>query len=148
MLIYNDNIPWVMLYKIDWNIFLLNCPTSFLIHRGPGMHFCVSKLGRHTLKRKCCHFDEILITDCTESCHFDNFRCSQWLKFRQNDDISVSVLSRLGPNHYLNQRWLIVNWTLRDKIRWKFNRNSNFSLKRMLFNLRDAVIFQAKNTTI
>ena len=43
------------------------------------------------LKRKCCHFDEILITDCTESCHFDNFRCSQWLKFRQNDDISVSV---------------------------------------------------------
>ena len=44
-----------------------------------------------TLKRKCCHFDEILITDCTESCHFDNFRCSQWLKFRQNDDISVSV---------------------------------------------------------
>ena len=44
-----------------------------------------------SLKRKCCHFDEILITDCTESCHFDNFRCSQWLKFRQNDDISVSV---------------------------------------------------------
>ena len=43
------------------------------------------------LKRKCCHFDEILFTDCTESCHFDNFRCSQWWKFRQNDDISVSV---------------------------------------------------------
>ena len=43
------------------------------------------------LKRKCCHFDEILITDCTESCHFDNFRCSQWWKFRQNDDICVSV---------------------------------------------------------
>ena len=50
-----------------------------------------------TLKRKCCHFDEILITDCTESCHFDNFRCSQWLKFRQNDDISVSVYFNL-PN--------------------------------------------------
>ena len=48
-----------------------------------------------TLKRKCCHFDEILITDCTESCHFDNFRCSQWLKFRQNDDISVSVYFNL-----------------------------------------------------
>ena len=46
---------------------------------------------RPALKRKCCHFDEILITDCTESCHFDNFRCSQWWKFRQNDDISVSV---------------------------------------------------------
>ena len=50
-----------------------------------------------SLKRKCCHFDEILITDCTESCHFDNFRCSQWWKFRQNDDISVSVLLHVNP---------------------------------------------------
>ena len=38
-----------------------------------------------------CHFDDILITDCTESCYFDNFRCSQWWKFRQNDNISASV---------------------------------------------------------
>ena len=36
-------------------------------------------------------FDEISVTDCTESCHFDNFRCSQWHKFRQNDNIIVSV---------------------------------------------------------
>ena len=26
------------------------------------------------------------------SCHFDNFQCSQWWKFRQNDNIFVSVL--------------------------------------------------------
>ena len=45
-----------------------------------------------TLKQKCRHFDEILITGCTESCQNDNFRCSQWLKFHQND-ISVSVES-------------------------------------------------------
>ena len=44
-----------------------------------------------TLKRKCRHFDEILITGCTGSCHFDNFQCSQWWKFHQNEDISVSV---------------------------------------------------------
>ena len=44
-----------------------------------------------SLKRKCCHFDEIFITGCTESCHFDNFRCSQWWRFHQNDDIFVSV---------------------------------------------------------
>ena len=43
------------------------------------------------LKRKCHHFDEIFITGCTESCQNDNFQCSQWRKFRQNDDISVSV---------------------------------------------------------
>ena len=43
----------------------------------------------HTLKRKCCNFDEIFITGCTESCHFDNFQCSQWWKFRQNYNIFV-----------------------------------------------------------
>ena len=43
------------------------------------------------LKRKCRHFDEILITGCTGSCHLDNFQCSQWWKFHQNEDISVSV---------------------------------------------------------
>ena len=44
-----------------------------------------------TLKRKCLHFDEIFITGCTGSCQNDNFQCSQWLKFRQIDDIFVSV---------------------------------------------------------
>ena len=44
-----------------------------------------------SLKQKCRHFDEIFITGCTESCQNDNFRCSQWLKFHQNDNISVSV---------------------------------------------------------
>ena len=44
-----------------------------------------------TLKRKCHHFDEIFITGGTESCQNDNFQCRQWRKFRQNDDISVSV---------------------------------------------------------
>ena len=46
----------------------------------------------HSLKRKCHHFDESFITGCTESCHFDNFRCSQWWRFHQNEDIFVSVL--------------------------------------------------------
>ena len=44
-----------------------------------------------TLKRKCHHFDEIFITGCTESCQNDNFRCSQWWRFHQNDDIFVSL---------------------------------------------------------
>ena len=45
-----------------------------------------------SLKQKCLHFDEILITGCTGSCQNDNFQCSQWWKFSQNDDIFVSVL--------------------------------------------------------
>ena len=42
-------------------------------------------------KRKCRNFDEIFITDYTGSCHFDNFQCSLWWKFHQNN-IPVSLL--------------------------------------------------------
>ena len=31
-------------------------------------------------------FVELFITDCTENCHFDNFRC-QWWGFCQNDSV-------------------------------------------------------------
>ena len=48
-----------------------------------------------SLKWKCCHFDEIFITGCTGSCHFDNFQCSQWRKkYHENDDIRISVMHR------------------------------------------------------
>ena len=29
-----------------------------------------------------------------------------------------------APSHYLNQCWVIVNWTMRNKIQWNFNRNT------------------------
>ena len=45
---------------------------------------CVSELMMPSLKWKC-HFDEIFITGCNESCQNDNFRRSQSWKFRQNE---------------------------------------------------------------
>ena len=48
-----------------------------------------------SLKRKCRHFDEILITGCTGSCHFDNFQCSHWLKVHHGDSL-VSVILKRG----------------------------------------------------
>ena len=57
----------------------------------------IHKIISSSLKRKCRHFDEILITGCTGSCHFDNFQCNQWWKFHQNEDISVSVFIMFMP---------------------------------------------------
>ena len=34
-----------------------------------------------------------------------------------------------APNHYLNQCWNIVNWTLRNKIQWNSNRNPNIFIQ-------------------
>ena len=56
----------------------------------------------YSQKRKCHHFDEIFITGCTESCQNDNFQCRQWRKFRQNDDISVSVFISV-PNMTMSE---------------------------------------------
>ena len=30
----------------------------------------------------------------------------------------VIFVSKLGPSHYLNQHWIIINWTLATKIHW------------------------------
>ena len=67
-----------------------------------------------SLKRKCLHFDEIFITGCTGSCQNDNFQCSQWLKFRQNDNIFVSVCSacRWWP---LGMHAAFVRWYIRTQ---------------------------------
>ena len=63
-------------------------------------------LDCYPLKRQCSHFDEIFIIGCTESCHFDNFRCGQWWRFRQNEDISVSV-SVMVLNNLSHAEWNI-----------------------------------------
>ena len=35
--------------------------------------------------------------------------------------------------HYLNQCWIIVNWTFRNKLQWNLNRNSNIFIQENAF---------------
>ena len=34
------------------------------------------------------------------------------------------LIAYSAPSHYLNQCWIIVNWTLRNKLQWHFNQNT------------------------
>ena len=34
-----------------------------------------------------------------------------------------------APSHYLNQCWLIVNWTLRNKLQWNPNQNAKLVIQ-------------------
>ena len=34
------------------------------------------------------------------------------------------LVAYAAPSHYLNQGWVIVNWTLRNKLQWNFNKNT------------------------
>ena len=38
-----------------------------------------------------------------------------------------------APSHYLNQCWNIVNWTIRNKLKWNLNRNSNIFIQEKVF---------------
>ena len=41
------------------------------------------------------------------------------------------LVACLAPSHYLNQCWLIVSWTLRNKLEWSFNRIQTIFIKKM-----------------
>ena len=43
---------------------------------------------------ECYHFDEIFVTGYPKSCYNDNFWCSQWQKFRQNNISLLVMLSK------------------------------------------------------
>ena len=83
--------PWTVLEYI----FLQVC-TENISNIG---NVCISGIISCSFtEKKCHHFEEIFIIGCTESCHFKNFQCSQWWKFHQNDNISVSVTGLLQPS--------------------------------------------------
>ena len=48
-----------------------------------------------------------------------------------SDDVFVAwsvptiIVAWSAPSHYLNQCWNIIDWTLRNKLHWNFNRNSD-----------------------
>ena len=86
-----------------------------------------------TLKRKSLHFDEMFITGCTGSCQNDNFQCSQWWKFRQNDDIFVSVHAHAfiwKTTHMYTWVWALTCQSLPSfKIKDALNSSINVVLK-------------------
>ena len=91
---------WVWGKFVFRTLELTDTPTNFMAKGPDGLDsdrwIPLRGGARITLKQKCCHFDEIFVTGCTESCHFDNFQCNQWRRFHQNDDIFISVHLECG----------------------------------------------------
>ena len=46
-----------------------------------------------------------------------------------NHWVRLWLVTWSAPSHYLNQCWDIVNWTLRNKLQWTLNRNSNLFIQ-------------------
>ena len=43
------------------------------------------------------------------------------------------ICARSASSHYLNQYWHTVNWPLRNKVQWNYNRNSYFFIQENAF---------------
>ena len=43
-----------------------------------------------------------------------------------------------APNHYLNQCWIIVSWTLGNKLQWNFNQNNIIFFEEIAFETSSA----------
>ena len=43
--------------------------------------------------------------------------------------VQIMACRIFAPSHYLNQCWVNVNWTIRNKFQWNFNRNSNIFIQ-------------------
>ena len=95
---------WFILLLLSWMTFSSH---RFTVNPVALAYWQLANSAR-SLKQKCRHFDEIFITGCTESCQNDNFWCSQWLKFHQNDNISVSVLVLLYCCYLIRMSWWAI----------------------------------------
>ena len=82
-------VSWPSSYLYNGNPILGK--TIFILRWGPDLYHNLVIVGLYvsccviTLEWSCCHHIFII------GCHFENFRCSQWQNFYQNNDISDSV---------------------------------------------------------
>ena len=51
----------------------------------------------------------------------------------------VGYVTCSAPSHYLNQCWVIVNWTIRKNFRWNLNQNYNIFIKENAFKMSSAI---------
>ena len=109
---------WWLRYLL-WNCPLVNCNWTLQII---SHHYCL-RSPSHYIKQVSCHH--------TLSLGFYELTDLRW-----EPHICISELSMhrfrwwipacSGPSHYLNQCWLIVNWTLMNKRQWNLNQNKQF----------------------
>ena len=65
--------------------------------------------------------------------HISCLICPSCRIYASGNWVSIGSGNGLSPSHYLNQCWLIVNWTLRNKLQWNSSRNTKFFIHENAF---------------
>ena len=110
--------------QTNHNIFL-KCHKPFItfLEMSQTIHICwnVTNHSQHFLK---CHKLFIMFLEMSQTIHSFSWNLTNIL----NPQPAYST-----PSHYLNQCWVIVNWTLRNKLGWNFNHNYNIFIQENAF---------------
>ena len=77
---------------------------------------------------------------CAKFTHWDQVMhiCVNWIHIHW---LRWRPVTRLAPGHQLNQRWLIVNWTLGNAFQWNLNRNTAISHGKRVVNVMKSQTF-------
>ena len=110
-----------------WNLVRLILDSTVItiqLHVHQGMKFCV------TMKRKC-NFDDIFATGWTESYQNDNFQCSKWRKFLENDYISASVFWFTAVIVCCGRVLRTITWDYRKISNIRHTKSQNLNVSRL-----------------
>ena len=103
----------------------LKCHKPFItfLEMSQTIHICwnVTNHSQHFLK---CHKPFTIFLEMSQTIHSFSWNLTNILN---------PLPAYLAPSHYLNQCWVIVNWTLRNKLQWNFNRNYNIFIQENAF---------------
>ena len=80
-------------------------------------------------------FDKMIYSTHSDYEHLNSLRPSDaYMRRSSNRHWSREwLVAWSAPSHHLNQCWIIVNWTLRNKLWWNRNRNSNIFIQENAF---------------
>ena len=104
------NIRVVYQYLCQTNILFVNRSNSMCARYGDNVIFQISSLTS-------CGLDDLTLWGQVTRIWVGNLTNIAWS----------------APSNYLNQCWNIVNWTIRNKIRWNHNRNSYIFIQENAF---------------
>ena len=119
------------MYGINWILLFIWCLLSLWLDDKPLIHHSMIELANSEV-----HFFIILKS---KPCPINNpsrpsaAYIRQWVGLALVQIIACFAYS--ASSQYLNQCWVIVNWTLRNKLQWKFNQNTKFSFTKMLLKI-------------
>ena len=108
---------------------------SELIHRwsnklgycGSRRHFKHTMSKRNILKQISLNFKHISLYN---NKSFHQFSPLIVVPHRCVSEVGQHLLAEGAPGYFLNQCWLIAKWALSNKLQWKSNQNTSFSLKK------------------